>query len=212
MKPNSLSHKVYLELRKKILSNQLVSGMRLKEDEWAQKMEVSRTAIREALTRLLGEGLVVFGDKGGYFIKSMTVEDVEEIRELREILETGALRLAIERITDEELQELESICDDFTSMVERGYLGGACEADVKFHESIIMYSGNAKLQYIYEHSNIPLFHMKLGQTMSHMDDYELTDQEHRELLAAIKSKDFAQAEKTLHKHLIRGQLTALDLL
>ncbi|WP_236974137.1 GntR family transcriptional regulator [Membranihabitans maritimus] len=211
MKPSSLSHKVYLELRKKILSNQLVSGMRLKEDEWAQKMDVSRTAVREALTRLLGEDLVEFGKRGGYFIKSMTVEDVKEIREIREILETGALRLVIERISDEEIAELETICNDFTSMVEGGYLGGACEADVKFHETIIELSGNEKLKDIYLHSNIPLFHLKLGQSMTHMDDYELTDKEHREILDSIKKRDFNLAERTLHKHLIRGELTALDI-
>lgn len=212
MKPNSLSHKVFLELRKKILSNQLVSGMRLKEDEWAQKMDVSRTAIREALTRLLGEGLLVFGERGGYFVRSLTVEDVNEIRELREILEIGALRLTIGRITDEEIAELASICDDFSSMVERGYLGGACEADVKFHETLIQFSGNSKLQYIYDHSNIPLFHIKLGQTLTQMDDYAQTDEEHRNILQAIIERNFTKAEKMLHTHLMRGQLTALDLL
>ncbi len=46
-------------------------------------------AVREALTRLLGENLVVFGEKGGYFVKSMTPNDIKEIRELRELLELG---------------------------------------------------------------------------------------------------------------------------
>ena len=109
MKVESLANKVYVELRRKILSNQLSSGTRLKEDQWAKKMEVSRIAVREALTRLMGEKLIVFGEKGGFFVKSMTVDDIKEIKELREILELGALRLALEKIDPQYIQKLEAI-------------------------------------------------------------------------------------------------------
>ncbi|NBB19850.1 FCD domain-containing protein [Runella sp. CRIBMP] len=211
MKIDSLANKVYSELRKKILSNQLVSGTRLKEDIWAKRLDVNRMAVREALTRLLGEQLIETGEKGGYFVKSMSVEDVRQIRELREILELGAIRLAIQKIDEKGIQKLEEICNDFTSMVERGYFGGACEADVKFHETIIDSAQNDKLKDIYEISNIPLFHQKLGKSQTHMDDYELTDQEHRQLLKAIKEKDVKLAEETLTKHLLRGEVEALEL-
>jgi DNA-binding GntR family transcriptional regulator len=211
MKVDSLANKVYSELRKKILSNQLVSGTRLKEDIWAKRLEVNRMAVREALTRLLGEQLIETGEKGGYFVKSMSAEDVRQIRELREILELGAIRLAIQKMDEKGIQKLEEICNDFTSMVERGYFGGACEADVKFHETLIDFAQNDKLKDIYEISNIPLFHQKLGKSQTHMDDYELTDQEHRQLLKAIKEKDVQLAEETLTKHLLRGEVEALEL-
>lgn len=211
MKVDSLANKVYNELRKKILSNQLVSGTRLKEDIWAKRLDVNRMAVREALTRLLGEQLIETGEKGGYFVKSMSVEDVRQIRELREILELGAIRLAIQKIDEEGIRKLEEICNDFSSMVERGYFGGACEADVKFHETLIDFAQNDKLKGIYEISNIPLFHQKLGKSQTHMDDYELTDQEHRQLLKALKEKDVKLAEETLSKHLLRGEVEALEL-
>lgn len=211
MKIDSLANKVYIELRKKILSNQLVSGTRLKEDIWAKRLDVNRMAVREALTRLLGEQLIETGEKGGYFVKSMSAEDVRQIRELREILELGAIRLAIQKMDEKGIQKLEEICNDFTSMVERGYFGGACEADVKFHETLIDSAQNDKLKDIYEISNIPLFHQKLGKSQTHMDDYELTDQEHRQLLKAIKEKNVKLAEETLTKHLLRGEVEALEL-
>ncbi len=208
MKEDSLANKVYGELRKKILSNQLVSGTRLKEDTWAKKMEVSRIAVREALTRLMGEKLIVFGEKGGFFVKSMTASDIKEIRELREILELGALKLAIQHVDEEQIRKLEGICDDFTEMVQKGYLDGACEADVKFHETLISSSKNDKLIDLYQTSNIPLFHQKLGQ--KHMDDYELTDHEHRQIVVALRKKNMKLAESTLTKHLLRGEATSLD--
>ena len=211
MKEDSLSNKAYTELRKKILSNQLTSGTRLKEDEWSKKLDANRMAIREALTRLLGEQLIVQGEKGGFFVKTLTIEDSHKIRELREILEVGALRLVIQKIDDTHISELERICDDFTSMVERGYFGGACEADVKFHETLIECAGNEKLIDLYKASNIPLFHQKLGKTQTHMDDYELTDAEHREIVEGIKEKNFQRAEEALMKHLIRGEVASIDL-
>lgn len=211
MKEDSLSNRAYTELRKKILSNQLTSGTRLKEDEWSKKLDVNRMAIREALTRLLGEQLIVQGEKGGFFVKTLTLEDSHKIRELREILEIGALRLLIQKVTAEQVAELDRICEDFSSMVERGYFGGACEADVKFHETLIECAGNERLVELYQASNIPLFHQKLGKTQTHMDDYELTDQEHREIVAGIKERDMKRAEEALLKHLIRGEVASIDL-
>src|SRR5690606_40313277 len=107
MKEDSQSSKVYLELRKKILSNQLIPGTRLKEDAWATKVEVSRISVREALNRLLGEGLLEIGQRGGYYVKSMTSSDLREIRQLREVLERGALRLAISNATAADVKDLE---------------------------------------------------------------------------------------------------------
>jgi len=210
MKSDSLAIKVYTELRRKIISNQLISGTRLKENDWSQRLDVNRMAVREALNRLLGEHLVEAGERGGFFVKSLNAEDVREIREIREILELGALRLLFQKIDKDLIVELEQICDDFTGMVERGYLDGACEADVKFHETIIKGAKNSKLAALYQVSNIPLFHQKLGKTQVQMEDYELTDQEHRAVLKALKDNDLESALETLVKHLIRGEVTSFE--
>ena len=164
MKSDSLALKAYTEIRRKILSAQISPKTRLKEDYWASKLNVSRMAIRETLTRLLGEQLVTLGPKGGYFVSSMSAEDVVQIRELREILELGAVRLACEKITKDQIRRLEKICEDFTSMVEQGYFAGACEADLKFHETLMECSGNEKLLHTYVNNHIPLFHQKLTKS------------------------------------------------
>ena len=96
-------------------------------------------------------------------------------------------------------------------MVRNGYFAGACEADVRFHETLINIARNSKLKQVYEMSNIPLFHLKLGQSLTHMNDYELTDKEHREIVDALKSKDMEKAENFLIAHLNRGELTSLEL-
>lgn len=204
MKSESLAHKAYTELRRKILSAQIPPKTRLKEDFWAKKLSVSRMAIRETLTRLLGENLVSLGPKGGYFVNSLTPEDIAQIRELREILEIGALRLACQKITKEQLARLEKICKDFSSMVEQGYYAGACEADLRFHETLMECAGNEKLLRTYTNSHIPLFHRQLTRTNSSENDYELTDKEHRAIVRALAEKNFAEAEEVLRMHFARG--------
>lgn len=211
MKTDSLSLKAYTEIRKKILSQQIAANTRLKEDEWAEKVQVSRMAIREALTRLLGEGLLKVGEKGGYFVKPMTTEDVKLIRELREILELGAIRLAHQKITPAQITQLEKICEDFTMMVNQGYYSGACEADVKFHETLMKCAGNDKLMHIYVASHIPLFHEKVGKALCTLNDYEQTDKEHRLIVKALKSKNLKLAEQTLTDHFARGVSAVLDI-
>lgn len=212
MKTDSLAFKVYTQLRRKILSNQIPVNTRLKEDEWAKKIEVSRMAVREALTRLLGEGLVVLGEKSGYYVKPMTPEDVRELRELREVLELGAVRLAINKISKTQLDLLDKICDDFTNMVNNQYYNGALEADMKFHETLVELSGNKNLLSTYLSSHIPLFHQKLGATKISYDDHEQTDLEHRELVKALRVNDIATAEDVLIKHFSRGEGMVLDML
>lgn len=211
MKKDSLAYKVYEELRRKILSNQLFSGMRLKEGYWAEKMGVNRIAVREALTRLLGENLIEYGTHGGHFVKSLVPAEVKEIREIREILELGALRLIFKKNSKKDIELLEEICEDFTNMVERGYFDGALEADVRFHDTLIDLSGNEKLKGLYQVGNIPLFHQKLGKSQVHMKDYELTNKEHRRIVSFLKNRDLSKAEETLVKHLVRGEMTTLDL-
>jgi len=211
MKLDSLASRAFLELRKKILSNQLPSNTRLKEDEWAKKIGVSRMAVREALTRLLGEDLVVLGEKGGYYVKQLIPSKVHEIRELREVLELGAVRLAFKRLGKAQFDTLEKICDDFTTMVKKQYFNGALEADMKFHETLVEYSGNEKLLQVYRSSHIPLFHQKLGKVQIGIDDYDQTDTEHRQIVKALKSKNLNLAEETLIKHFARGEAVVLDL-
>ncbi|MGJ7033491.1 GntR family transcriptional regulator [Niabella hirudinis] len=211
MKEDSLAYKVYLEVRKKILSNQLVGGVRLVESNWAKKINASRVAVREAFMRLAGENLVEFGEKGGCFVKRMTLEDVKDIRELRELLEVGALKILFSKKNKALIKELELICDDFNAMVSKEYYGGACEADIKFHEKIIEGTGNSRLITMYNNSNIPLFHMKLGTMIRQMEDYQDTGKEHREIVNALKKDDWQKAYDTLVKHLDRGEHEALEM-
>ncbi len=210
MSKTTQSEEAYNELRRRILILEIRPEERLKEEFWAGRLQVSRPAVREALTRLHGEGLVVKGAKGGYFVAPMTPQDVQDIREIRGILETAAVELAAQRITPEELTSLEETCDDFAAMVRKGYHTGACEADRRFHQLLVEASGNERLVRAYRSCHVPLFHMRLGQSREYMDDYADTEREHRQIVAALAKQDAKTAVKRLQEHFSRGEAAALE--
>jgi DNA-binding GntR family transcriptional regulator len=210
MASRTSSDDAYAELRRRILILQVRPEERLKEEEWARNLGLGRLAVREALTRLHGEGLVSRGAKGGFFAAAMSPEDVSEIREVREIFETAALKLAGTKITPEQIKELEAACDDFGYMVKKGYHSTACEADRRFHELIVAASGNSRLVRAYEHCHIPLFHLRIGQSQDYIDDYEQTEREHRAIVVALKAGKVEQAVALLREHLARGESEVLS--
>jgi DNA-binding FadR family transcriptional regulator len=89
-------------------------------------------------------------------------------------------------------------------MVRRGYFAGACEADLKFHETLLECAGNKRLYHTYINSHIPLFHQQLTKNNQFENDYELTDKEHRAIVKALKEKNAATAEKVMRAHFLRG--------
>jgi len=205
MASRTQSEQIYKELRRRILILEIRPEERLKEVEWAKKLKVGRLAVREALTRLHGEALVVRGQKGGFFAATMSEADVHEIREIREVLEVAALRLAASRISKAEISELEAACNDFAFLISKGYHTGACEADLRFHRLLVAASGNTRLQRAYDHCHIPLFQIRVGQSREYMKDFSKTEQEHRVIVEAIRSGDFDRAINQLRAHLTRGE-------
>lgn len=210
MSSRTSSDDAYAELRRRILILQVRPEERLKEEEWARTLKLGRLAVREALTRLHGEGLVSRGAKGGFFAAAMSPEDVSEIREVREIFEVAALQLAATRMTPEQLKELEAACDDFAYMVKKGYHSTACEADRRFHELLVAASGNSRLVRAYEHCHIPLFHLRIGQSQDYINDYEQTEREHRGIVVALKAGEVDRAVAILRAHLARGESEVLS--
>ncbi len=201
----------YNELSRRILILEIPPGERIIEEVWGEKLGVNRSAIREALTRLLGEGLVRQGERGGFFVSEMTDAEVRELREVREALETAAFELACDRATAQQIKELAETCDDFGTFVRKGYQTAAHEADLRFHHLLMAASGNARLAQLYERSRIPLFHRKVMRGgRAHPEDFELTEREHRAILDALRKRDKKGGVEQLKAHFNRGARDALE--
>ena len=107
-RPDRVADQVYRHLRQAILSEQIAAGTRLRETEIATALKVSRTPVREAISRLIGDWLVRELDTGGVEVIDATAE-ITEIYYIREALEICAGRLAasLVRAIMQEIKELD---------------------------------------------------------------------------------------------------------
>src|SRR5437879_11997619 len=108
----NLSTRVYDEIKDLILCNEILPGQKLHHQQLSERLGVSRTPVREALTRLVQEGYVSFLPNRGFTCKEIRMQEAEELYDLREALEAFAVEKAIENLTDDGL-------DDFVNKVDR---------------------------------------------------------------------------------------------
>ena len=107
----SLTDEIADVVRERILKGEYEIGEKIKENQIASELKVSRTPIREAFKLLENEGLIDYIPNRGCFAKGFTKQDVDDIYAVREALEELAVRWAVERITPEEINALEEQVD-----------------------------------------------------------------------------------------------------
>jgi DNA-binding GntR family transcriptional regulator len=182
------AQKAYTEIHKQLIARNIEPQQRLREKEWALELSVNRADIRQAFARLVGEGLLITGDKGGAFAREFTEEQMTEYNELRLILETAAAKLAVERATDEELALLEDICSHMELIAKNGYLQGVNEADFRFHEVLVKMMHNKEFAQLYESANLPIS-MAKKTTVIDAETLESNASDHRAIFDALRDKD-----------------------
>lgn len=192
---------VYAAVRKMILSGEAAAGSHLGEAELAESLGISRTPVREALQRLGADGLVDVAPHRGARVASWTREDLEEIFELRSLLEPHAAARAARRGPDPSvLAELRDLCDAMESAAEAGEYGQVAELNGRFHAAVVEASGNRRLPAMLTSvMHAPL----IVGTFRRYDPSELTRSmnHHRELVAALTTRDPAWAESVMRAHI-----------
>jgi DNA-binding GntR family transcriptional regulator len=137
-------------LREEILDGRLAAGTRLVETELAARFGVSRGPIRDALSDLSRVGLTVDLPRRGTFVSSLTERDLEEVYVIRRAIEEAAVRLAIERASDEDVTALFEALATVESAYAGDDLAAAWEADMKFHRAYSRLSGNGRLMELFD--------------------------------------------------------------
>jgi DNA-binding GntR family transcriptional regulator len=199
MKKSSQSENSYHSIRNQLMARNIEPGTRLTEQKWADQLGSNRGDIRQALARLEAEGLVTRGDKGGYFSRCYSLEEIYQATEARMILETAAARLAVERATRQDIEELREICRHMEMMAKNRYRLGFSEADVRFHEVLVRSAHNPRLIQIYRNANIPITHKDMTdpEEISRILSKNLSD--HLAMLDALCSGNAAKLIELLEQ-------------
>lgn len=134
----------YRLIRRAILERRLNPRQRLIETELAAMLGVSRTPVREALSRLEVDGLVDLQPTGGFIVRDIE-DELAEIYELRQRIEGYAANLAARRITPEELARLDDVCSRGLAAVDAEDLNGRVELNNAFHRLLTEASHSPRL-------------------------------------------------------------------
>ncbi|WP_404425061.1 GntR family transcriptional regulator [Nibricoccus sp. IMCC34717] len=196
----------YETLRREVLAGEWAGGTKITEIASAARLGIGRAAVREALRRLAGEGLVE-KIRASYRVVSVSSEDAPALRQLREIFEVGSLRLcAREGLPKRALASIHRANSDFASLVAKGYFSGAREADLRFHRELVAACGNRKLLELYDSANLPLFQKFLAGDDRLVRDHALAVKEHGMIEKALAEGKFEAAMSALVAHLQRGEI------
>jgi DNA-binding GntR family transcriptional regulator len=132
-----LADQTYQILRESILSGHIQPGERLAQETLASELGVSQITVREALFRLVSEGLAAQEPYRGVIASTITPEDIEDIYEVRALLEGHAVELAAERITDEELRRMRELLPHTAINSDSDSIEAARDANREFHWTAI---------------------------------------------------------------------------
>ena len=199
----SLRGRVFQKLREDILSGKYKEHEELKEVAIGEELGVSRTPVREAFRQLELEGLIRIVPNKGAYVTGITAKDVKDIYMIRSLLEGLCARLATEKISKEQMEEMEEniYLADFHE--EKGHLDQIAELDNRFHD-ILYEACDSKLL---EHT-LRDFHryvLRVRQkTLATNTRGRASNDEHRQIMEAIKAGDAELAEKLANQHMINA--------
>ena len=195
----SLTAMVYERLRGDILTCALEPGREVSEQELAARFEVSKTPVREALATLRSEGFVRTFPRRGYQIVPLTIGDMNELFDVRTILEAGAAELAVDRITDAELNGLQRLAKVAYDRAEQPTLRRFIQANREFHLAIARAAGNERLLQLVDRqlSELERF-FYLGARSRDLNSEVKGD--HLQIVEVLRARDPAAARKILIEH------------
>ncbi len=191
-------------LRDAILSGRLPAGTRLRQEDLAAKLAISRTPIREALGRLQQEGLLEILPSQGVRVVALELEEAAELYDVREVLDGLAARLAARHADPAALRRLGATLSRMHQCVRRRDANQWFPAHVAFHDEIFRASGNRRLQTLESVVRLSIrhFHPLLLKTRHRLADAYA---EHRAIYEAIATHDAHDAERLARAHIANAK-------
>jgi GntR family transcriptional regulator of vanillate catabolism len=203
---------VRLALRGMITGGDLPAGFHLQEIPLAEKLGVSRTPVRGALTALANEGLVEPGPRRGYKVRTFAVEEVSDAYEMRATLEGMACRLLAERgLTQGEIRQVRDLLDSGDQIMERARFTSAehdawGDMNTQLHQFLVDATSNALLKsFVQQTSQVPLASMRdhhwFEPDSENFATVQLAHRDHHEIFGAIIRRQSGRAEARMREHL-----------
>lgn len=196
----TIAEQIADSIREAIAQGRISPAARLFEVSLAREMGTSRAPVREALSQLEREGLVVKEPNRGARVVELTEEIVREVASLRGLLEGFAASLAAERLNASQFAALDAMVKDMDQAVQEGEYARLVELDYQFHEFICRGSGHRTLYetWLAISGKVRLY---LSTTNLMYRNLKLVVRGHGEIVAALRSRDSVRANRAVQEHL-----------
>jgi DNA-binding GntR family transcriptional regulator len=206
----SLADQAYVALRGLIVSLQLPPGSAIREPDLTARLGIGRTPVREALRRLALERLVEVYPRRGMFVTTVDVRDLARLCEVRAVLEPEAARLAAERATRPDLEQINALIEELLDSRRRDDRA-LIDLDERIHRTIYRTSHNQlleeTLEWYYTHA-LRIWMLALDRTRT----LQSAVLEHHDLLYAIARGKGERAAELMRAHVEHFEQAMRDVL
>lgn len=204
----SVRESVYEVLKGLIISGELAPGSRIKETEFAEKLHVSRTPLREALRKLEDDDLIESVVNKGVFVKAFTLEDIEEIYSIRNSLEMLTISSVIVNATEKDVQSLKKHLLHIDDLLKENNLSQVAIVAREFHNHIINLSGlNRVIAAIHDQDE---YIDKFSFLSIHKETRRKeAREEHYQIVACIENKDEEGLRAVIQRHIQHSKMMCL---
>jgi len=191
-------------IRDAIADGRLEPGQRLKEEELARELGISRTPVREALLVLQTEGLLEGAPNRGATVRTYEAEDLDDLYQLRAVLEGFAARLAAARISVEDVGRLRESCERFVALRAEADVAELVRENVLFHDLILEAAGSERLtQMVRTVIQLPLVYRSYYWYSP--EQKLISEHYHRQLTSALAGRDAERAEIVMKEHVLEAR-------
>jgi DNA-binding GntR family transcriptional regulator len=192
-------------IRQAIIDGRLPPGRRLKEEELARELGISRTPVREALLMLHAEGLVDATPNRGAAVRSHSAEDLDDLYQLRALLEGYASRRAATRLADEAIRGLRESCARFDSLLDtHAEMSELVQENLVFHQTILEAAGSARLAaMVRQVTELPLVYR--SYIWYSPEQRRISAHYHLQITRALEARDAERAELVMKEHIFEAR-------
>ncbi|MFH1880949.1 MAG: GntR family transcriptional regulator [Bacillota bacterium] len=201
----------YETMKYAIITGEIPAGVRIVETEYAAKLHISRTPLREALRKLERDGLVEYVIRRGVVVRAFTIEDVDEIYTIRNALEMLTLASIIENATPKDIRSMRDKLQEMDRMMADNNIEKLSALARAFHDQLTAISGLKRIlrviqgqdEYIHRFSALSIAKDK-RRAEAH--------QEHHRILEMVENKDLDGLQAVMRSHIEKSKQSCLAAL
>jgi DNA-binding GntR family transcriptional regulator len=210
-RPTPLFESIYDLIWTAILAGEVSPGARIRDIDWAKRLGVSRTPVREAMRRLQQEGILIPLSPGGYQVKTVTADDLSNLYVCRASLERAATMQGSERCTREEIASLREFVAECDRAIAKKDFQKAFALNTAFHDKIVALSGNSYLSAVYTVIKRHIIFVRKSRLNSLREEefatnlyrqrLERKQAQHKAIVKAMAARDHQRAGSLMEEHL-----------